>query len=133
MRLQTRHGLPVFQVQNTTGSATMIRLLYKMLSEDSTCLQPLHLDVSGATAAYTEVLSAQKSANRNLKRAAAGMLCAIPGIGAKMSEGVLDACGGTLEALMGKSQEEIAALKTGKRSVGKVAAEKIWNALHTAT
>lgn len=132
LRLQTRHGLPVFQVQNTAGSATMICLLAKMLSEDPTCLSPINADATVAAAAYTEVLSVQKSANRNLKRTSAGMLCAIPGIGAKMSEGILDACT-SLEALMGKSQEEISNLKLGKRSVGKVAAEKIWTALHSTT
>jgi ERCC4-type nuclease len=57
------------------------------------------------------------------------MLCAIPGVGAKMSEGLLDACGGSLEGLMAKTKEEISALKIGKKSVG-VVGEAIWNALH---
>ena len=128
-RLQTRHGMPVFQVRGTAGSAGYIRLLAKMLSEDPTCLNPLNADATVAAGVYTEALSVQKSANRNLKRPAAGMLCSIAGVGAKMSEGLLDACGGTLEGLMAKSKEEIAALKIGKKSVG-VVAEAIWTALH---
>ena len=60
------------------------------------------------------------------------MLCAIPGIGGKLSEGILDACDGTMEGVLKKTQEELASLKVGKRAVGKVAAEKIWEALHKA-
>ena len=129
-RLQTRHGMPVFQVRGTAGSAGYIRLLAKMLSEDPACLNPLNTDAMVAAGVYTEALSVQKSANRNLKRVGAGMLCAIPGVGAKMSEGLLDACNGTLEGLMAKSKEEIAAIKIGKKSVG-VVAEAIWTALHS--
>jgi ERCC4-type nuclease len=128
-RLQTRHGMPVFQVRDSAGSASYIRLLAKMLTEDPTCLSPLNVDATVAAGVYTEALSVQKSANRNLKRTAAGMLCAIPGVGAKMSEGLLDACGGTLEGLMAKSKEELAVLKVGKKSVG-VVSEAIWTALH---
>ena len=49
----------------------------------------------------------------------------------KLSEGILDLCEGTLECVMKKSKEELAVLKVGKRAVGKVAAEKIWTALHS--
>jgi ERCC4-type nuclease len=129
MRLQARHGMPVFQVRDTAGSAAYIRLLAKMLEQDTTCLTPINADATVAAGVYTEALSVQKSANRNLKRPAAGMLCAIPGVGAKMSEGLLDACGGTLEGVMAKSKEEISALKIGKKSVG-IVGEVIWAALH---
>jgi hypothetical protein len=58
------------------------------------------------------------------------MLSAIPGIGSVMSEGILDACDGTLAGVIAKSKDDLAALKLGKRSVGPAAAEKIWAALH---
>ena len=128
LRLQAKHGFPVYQVRDVAGSASFVRLLTKMLTEDVDALVPLNADATVAAAAYTEALSVQKSANRGLKRVGAGMLCAIPGVGAKMSEGLLDACC-SLEGLMGKTKEEISALKIGKKSVG-VVGEAIWNALH---
>ena len=86
---------------------------------------------TAAAAVYTEALSAQKSANRNMKRPAAGMLCAVSGVGGKMSESILDACEGTLEGVMKKSEVELAAVSLGKRTVGKVLAKTLWSALHS--
>jgi Holliday junction resolvasome RuvABC DNA-binding subunit len=89
------------------------------------------IDANKVASAYTEALSVQKSANRNIKRPAAGMLCAISGVGAKMSEQILDACEGTLEGLMKKTEIELGLLSLGKRSVGKILAKSIWTALHS--
>jgi ERCC4-type nuclease len=133
-RLQIRFGIPVIISKDAAISKGLIFHLASQISEDNDVFAAgtgLAADATVAAAAYTEALSAQKSANRGLKRTAAGMLCAIPGIGAKLSEGILDACDGTLEGVMKKSLDELTALKVGKRSVGKVAAEKIWTALHS--
>ena len=134
-RLQLHYGIPVITSKDVPGSKTLILHLCRMLKEKPDLFTPnsgILADATLAAGAYTEALSAQKSANRGLKRVAAGMLCAIPGIGGKLSEGILDACDGTMEGILKKSQEELAALKVGKRAVGKVAAEKIWEALHKA-
>jgi ERCC4-type nuclease len=130
LRLQLRYGIPVIESKDKHVSSALIRQLVRMVSADVDVFKFAAGDATEVAAAYTEVLSAQKSANRNLKRVAAGMLCAIPGCGGKMSESIMDACE-TLENLMKKSQEEIATLSIGKRTVGKVLAEKIWNALHS--
>jgi len=133
-RLQLHYGIPVLTSKDTISSSTLILHLCKMLKDKPDLFTPnsgILADATLASAAYTEALSAQKSANRGLKRVAAGMLCAIPGIGSKLSEGLLDSCDGTMEGVMKKSAEELALLKIGKRAVGKVAAEKIWTALHT--
>jgi len=131
LRLQLRHGIPVIESKDKHVSAALIRQLVKMAAADVDVFKSETTgDAAVVAAAYTEVLSAQKSANRNLKRTAAGMLCAIPGCGGKMSESIMDACG-TFAELVKKSQEEIAALNIGKRTVGKVLAEKIWTALHS--
>jgi ERCC4-type nuclease len=134
MRLQLLHGIPVISSRDETVSATLLQHLAKMLRDKPDAFSPesgVVADATVAAAAYTEALSVQKSANRNLKRVGAGMLCAIPGVGGKMSESILDACGGTLADLIKKTQVEIAALSIGKRTVGPVVAEKIWCALHT--
>lgn len=134
-RLQLHYGIPVITSKDVPGSKTLILHLCRMLKEKPDLFTPnsgILADATLAAGAYTEALSAQKSANRGLKRVAAGMLCAIPGIGGKLSEGILDACDGTMEGVLKKSQEELASLKVGKRAVGKVAAEKIWEALHKA-
>jgi ERCC4-type nuclease len=133
-RLQIRYGIPVITSKDARTSQALILHLAGQIRDDAGVFAAgsgLAADATVAAAAYTEALSAQKSANRGLKRTAAGMLCAIPGIGAKLSEGLLDACDGTLDGVMKKSQEELSLLKVGKRSVGKVAAEKIWTALHS--
>jgi ERCC4-type nuclease len=133
-RLQFRYGIPVITSKDARTSQALILHLAGQIRDDAAVFAAgsgLAADATVAAAAYTEALSAQKSANRGLKRTAAGMLCAIPGIGAKLSEGLLDACEGTLDGVMKKSQEELSLLKVGKRSVGKVAAEKIWTALHS--
>lgn len=134
-RLQLHYGIPVITSKDVPGSKTLILHLCRMLKEKPDLFTPnsgILADATLAAGAYTEALSAQKSANRGLKRVAAGMLCAIPGIGGKLSEGILDACDGTMEGVLKKTQEELASLKVGKRAVGKVAAEKIWEALHKA-
>jgi len=133
-RIQFRYGIPVITSKDARTSQALILHLAGQIRDDAAVFAAgsgLAADATVAAAAYTEALSAQKSANRGLKRTAAGMLCAIPGIGAKLSEGLLDACEGTLDGVMKKSQEELSLLKVGKRSVGKVAAEKIWTALHS--
>ena len=133
LRLQLRHGIPVLQTKDTAGSVALIRQLYKMLQEDSGAFsaEGAAATATVAAAAYTEALSAQKSANRSLKRVAAGMLCACPGVGAKMSESILDACEGTLEGVMKKTEAELAIVSLGKRTVGKVLAKTLWAALHS--
>ena len=134
LRLQLRYGISVLQVKDTAGTIALIGQLCKMLQEDSEVFSQAGGIVGDATAAaavYTEALSAQKSANRNMKRPAAGMLCAVAGVGGKMSESILDACEGTLEGVMKKSEVELAAVSLGKRTVGKVLAKTLWAALHS--
>lgn len=131
LRLQLRHGISVLQTKDTAGSVALIKQLYKMLQEDSGAFSAVDATATVAAAAYTEALSAQKSANRSLKRVAAGMLCGCPGVGAKMSESILDACEGTLEGVMKKTEAELALVSLGKRTVGKVLAKTIWSALHS--
>jgi len=134
-RLQLHYGIPVLTAKDTAGTKTQILHFCKMLKEKPELFMPnsgIVADATAAAAVYTEALSAQKSANRCLKRVGASMLSAIPGIGGKLSEGILDLCEGTLETVMKKSKEELALLKVGKRAVGKVAAEKIWLALHSS-
>lgn len=133
-RLQLHYGVPVLTSKDTHGTGVQILHFCKMLKEKPGLFMPnsgIVADATAAAAVYTEALSAQKSANRCLKHVAANMLSAIPGIGGKLSEGILDLCEGTLESVVKKSKEELALLKVGKRAVGKVAAEKIWNALHS--
>jgi ERCC4-type nuclease len=133
LRLQMRYGISVLQTKDAAGSVALIGQLYKMLQEDSEVFSQgggIVGDATVAAAAYTEALSAQKSANRSLKRVAAGMLCACPGVGAKMSESILDACEGTLEGVMKKSEAELALVSLGKRTVGKVLAKTLYAALH---
>ena len=132
IRLQLRYGISVLQTKDTMSTISLIRQLCKMLQEDTEVfLQTNVADATVAAAAYTEALSAQKSANRNMKRPAAGMLCSISGVGAKMSESILDACNGTLEEIMKKTEEELAVINIGKRTIGKILAKSIWNALHS--
>ena len=133
MRLQLTHGIPVIYSKDVAVSATIINHLCKMLKNEPEQFIPtkgILADATVAAAGYAEAISAQKSANRGLRRTGANMLSTIPGVGSVMSEGVLDACGGTLEGVMGKSKEDLALIKLGKRTIGKLAAEKIWVALH---
>jgi ERCC4-type nuclease len=134
LRLQLRYGISVLQVKDTAGTIALIGQLCKMLQEDNEVFSQaggLVGDATAAAAVYTEALSAQKSANRNMKRPAAGMLCAVAGVGGKMSESILDACEGTLEGVLKKSEVELAAVSLGKRTVGKVLAKTLWAALHS--
>jgi len=134
LRLQLRYGIPVFQTRDTSGTVALIGQFCKMLQKDTEVFsqaEGLVADATVAAAVYTEALSAQKSANRNMKRPAAGMLCSLAGVGAKMSETILDACGGTMESMMEKSESDLAAVSLGKRTVGKVLAKTIWSALHS--
>lgn len=133
LRLLLRYGISVLQVKDASSTVALIMQLCKMLQDDPTVFSQskgIVADATVAAAAYTEALSAQKSANRNMKRPAAGMLCAIQGVGAKMSESILDACDGTLEGVMKKSEAELALVNLGKRTVGKILAKTIWTALH---
>jgi ERCC4-type nuclease len=133
MRLQLTHGIPVLYSKDVSVSCAIISHLCKMLKKEPDIFVPskgILADATVAAAGYAEAISAQKSANRGLRRTGANMLSAIPGIGSVMSEGILDACDGTLAGVITKSKDDLAALKLGKRSVGPAAAEKIWAALH---
>jgi hypothetical protein len=134
LRLQLRYGISVLQTRDTANSVSLLIQLCKMLQEDNEVFSSgtgLVADATVAAAVYTEALSAQKSANRNMKRPAAGMLCSLAGIGSKMSESILDACDGTLEGLMKLSETDLAKIDLGKRTVGKVLAKTLWTALHS--
>jgi len=134
IRLQLRYGISVLQTKDVLSTVSLLKQLCKMLHEDAEVFSngnEIVADATAAAAVYTEALSAQKSANRNKKRPAAGMLCAITGIGAKMSETILDACEGTLEGVMKKNEDELAEVNLGKRTVGKILAKTLWSALHS--
>lgn len=129
-RLSLRYGIPVIESRDAKTSTGIVRQLTKMVTADPEVFKGgIAGDATAVAAAYTEALSAQKSANRNLKRVGAGMLQAIPGVGAKISEMIMDKIE-TIEGLCKLSQEELAGLSLGKRTVGKMLGEKIWNALH---
>jgi len=132
IRLQFRYTLPVFMVSRLEETMSFVRRIARMLAADPTVFRGGLADTAaGAAAVYTEALHIKKADNKTPERIFISMLSTIPGLGGAAVSAIATATGNSLTKLIAMTAEEIAAIPTGKRSIGKTVAGTVYAALHS--
>ena len=92
-RLILRYGMPVLASASLADTARWCGVLLAQLRDDLTVFHPesggIAESVASAMTTYTASISTTKKANKGAEATAAGMLSAIPGLGAKKVTGLL--------------------------------------------
>jgi len=91
-RLLLRYGMPVLHTEDIADTATWLTTLLTQTNDDTTVFQPEGGMATATAAAMTHMtaaLSMTKKANRDSASVAAGMLGAVPGLGAKRVQALL--------------------------------------------
>jgi ribosomal protein S13 len=83
-----------------------------------------------AAAVYTDTIHVKKASNNSPERVFLSMILSIPGLGKQTAEAVAKACEASFVRLQAMTEEELAAIPTGKRSLGKKVAHTIHEVIH---
>jgi predicted regulator of Ras-like GTPase activity (Roadblock/LC7/MglB family) len=103
-----------------------------MLAADPTVFRGgLAETAKGAAAVYTEAVHIKKADNKTPERIFVAMLSTIPGLGGAAVTALGTATQYSMKRMLSMSANEIAAIPTGKRTIGPSAAGVVWAALHS--
>jgi ERCC4-type nuclease len=132
VRLQFRYTLPVFQVSKVDETMSFVRRIARMLAADPKVFRGgLAETAVGAAAVYSEAVHIKKADNKTPERIFAAMLSTIPGLGGAAVTALGTATGSSMTRLIAMTAEQIAAIPTGKRSIGASVAGVVYAALHS--
>jgi ERCC4-type nuclease len=132
VRLQFRYTMPVFQVSKVNETMMFVRRIAQMLAKDPTVFRGgLAETAVGAAAVYTEAVHIKKADNKTPERIFVAMLSTIPGLGGAAVTALGTATQYSMKAMLSMSVNEIAAIPTGKRTIGASVAGVVWAALHS--
>jgi ERCC4-type nuclease len=132
VRLQFRYTLPVFQVSKVDETMSFVRRIARMLAADPKVFRGgLAETAVGAAAVYSEAVHIKKADNKTPERIFAAMLSTIPGLGGAAVTALATATGSSMTRLLAMTAEQIAAIPTGKRSIGASVAGVMYAALHS--
>jgi len=132
LRLQFRYTIPVIQVSKVDETMTFIRRIARMLAADPTVFRGgLAETASAAAAVYTEAVHVKKADNKTPERIFIAMISTIPGVGGNAVTALGTATQYSMKRMLAMSASEIAAIPTGKRTIGPSVAGVIWSALHS--
>jgi len=132
VRLQFRYTLPVFQVSKVDETMSFVRRIARMLAADPKVFRGgLAETAVGAAAVYSEAVHIKKADNKTPERIFAAMLSTIPGLGGAAVTALATATGSSMTRLLAMTAEQIAAIPTGKRSIGASVAGVVYAALHS--
>ena len=132
VRLQFRYTLPVFQVSKVDETMSFVRRIARMLAADPKVFRGgLAETAVGAAAVYSEAVHIKKADNKTPERIFAAMLSTIPGLGGAAVTALATATGSSMIRLLAMTAEQIAAIPTGKRSIGASVAGVVYAALHS--
>jgi ERCC4-type nuclease len=132
VRLQFRYTLPVFQVSKVNETMMFVRRIARMLAADPKVFRGgLAETAVGAAAVYSEAVHIKKADNKTPERVFAAMLSTIPGLGGAAVTALATATGSSMTRLLAMTAEQIAAIPTGKRSIGASVAGVVYAALHS--
>jgi ERCC4-type nuclease len=132
-RLILRYGMPVLASTNLADTARWCGVLLAQLGDDPTVFHPesggIAESVASAMTTYTASISTTKKANKGAESTAAGMLTAVPGLGAKKVTGLL--AEKSVAELATMTSAEIGALTAGSgKRLGDKLGAVIYDALH---
>ena len=132
VRLQFRYTMPVFQVSKVSETMTFVRRIAKMLAADPTVFRGgLAETATAAASVYTEAVHIKKADNKTPERIFVAMLSTIPGLGGAAVTALGTATQYSMKRMLSMSANEIAAIPTGKRTIGASVAGVVWAALHS--
>ena len=132
LRLQFRYTMPVFQVSKVDETMSFVRRIAQMLAKDPTVFRGGLADTATAAAAvYTEAVHIKKADNKTPERIFVAMLSTIPGLGGAAVTALGTATQYSMKRILAMSESEIAAIPTGKRTIGPTVAGVVWGALHS--
>ena len=132
LRLQFRYTIPVIQVSKVDETMTFIRRIARMLAADPTVFRGgLAETASAAAAVYTEAVHVKKADNKTPERIFIAMISTIPGVGGNAVTALGTATQYSMKRMLAMSASEIAAIPTGKRTIGPSVAGVICSALHS--
>ena len=132
VRLQFRYTMPVFQVSKVSETMTFVRRIAKMLAADPTVFRGgLAETATAAASVYTEAVHIKKSDNKTPERIFVAMLSTIPGLGGAAVTALGTATQYSMKRMLSMSANDIAAIPTGKRTIGASVAGVVWAALHS--
>jgi ERCC4-type nuclease len=132
LRLQFRYTIPVIQVSKVDETMTFIRRIARMLAADPTVFRGgLAETATAAAAVYTEAVHVKKADNKTPERIFIAMISTIPGVGGNAVTALGTATQYSMKRMLAMSASEIAAIPTGKRTIGPSVAGVIWSALHS--
>ena len=128
-RLMLRYGLPVLFTTSVSDTAQWCRVLLAQLTDDHTVFRGDTTAMTSAMTSFSSALNTVKKGNRTAEGTASAMLSAIPGLGAKRIQSVLETV--SIADLVGMSVADIAKLSAGGKCLGSKLAETLYAALHT--
>ena len=132
VRLQFRYTMPVFQVSKVSETMTFVRRIAKMLAADPTVFRGgLAETATAAASVYTEAVHIKKADNKTPERIFVAMLSTIPGLGGAAVTALGTATQYSMKRMLSMSANDIAAIPTGKRTIGASVAGVVWAALHS--
>jgi ERCC4-type nuclease len=128
IRLQFRYTIPVFQAASLQETVYWIRRIAKQLVTDPTAFRTgLSEDRIQVAAAYKDAIHTKKASNTTQEIVFQTMLQTIPGLGKSAVEAIAALTQSSFQTLLFMTEDELAAVDTGKRKLG----PKMAAALHT--
>jgi ERCC4-type nuclease len=130
-RLQLRYDIPVFHSTSIKDTAQWIRRFANCLQEEPTVFKTgLATTVEEAKNVYTEAIRVKKSSNQTPELVFTSLLQTLPGVGLQAAAAIGVAVEHKVSNLLQKTEDELAAINTGKRKVGKTTAAIIYKTFH---
>ena len=126
-RVQCKHGVAVLQTASVEETAILMAALEEYILVDR---GNLTRETGAALRSIDSIHVVKKSNAADPKHFAVACLAQCPGVSAKVAEAVLEACGGSLQGVIGASAADIAAVTVGKKRVGPAVANRLWGLLH---
>lgn len=128
-RLLLRYGMPVLFTESIQDTAGWCRLLVAQLTEDPAVFQPESAAAAAdAMSGFTAALNTVKKGNKTAVGTAQAMLSAVPGLGLKRVEALLETV--SLAELVGLSATAIAELSAGGKRLGPKLGQTLHECLH---
>ena len=132
MKLQLRYTIPVFQSASVKETVQWVcRIADALVADPAIFKGGVATTRDAAAAVYTEAIHVKKATNNTPERVFTAMLLAIPGLGKAAVDAIAAATSHSFTALLALTEEQIAAIPSGKRKIGKAVGAVVHAALHT--
>jgi ERCC4-type nuclease len=130
-RLQLRYNIPVFHATTMKETIQWIRRFVASIQADPTVFKTgLATTAEEASKVYSESIHVKKAANNSPERIFTSLLLVLPGVGPAAAAAIGVAVEHKVSNLLQKTEDELAAINTGKKKVGKTTAAIIYKTFH---